>query len=72
MNMKQLRKIHRKKFTTITEEPGAKEDEFVKTRHRNKDYIPFKVWLRSLSVGELNPNNVIDYTGKALKIRQGA
>ena len=63
MNMKELRNIHRKKFTYVTEEPGAKEDEYVKTRHRNKDYVPFKVWLRALDKD--------DFTGKALKIREG-
>ena len=75
MNMKELRNIHRKKFTTVTEEPGAKEDEFVKTRHHNKDYIPFKVWLRTYQAPTIDGHTVgvtTDFTGKALQIRHGA
>ena len=43
--MKQLRKIHTEKYTSIIiDEVNSKEE---KHRSRNEDYIPFKEWLRN-------------------------
>jgi hypothetical protein len=58
MNTKQLRRIHRARFTRIDDKGD---------RVKTFDYIPFKEWLRNLDerqVEELGP-----FTGKAAMIR---
>ena len=69
MNTKQLRKIHRDKYTDVVERE-VKKDEYENVRIRKPDYIPFKVWLRGVQ-----PESVLmkveKLTGKALRIRGG-
>jgi len=74
MNMKELRKIHRDKFTRQVE-IEVKKDEFIREREPRPgiDYISFKVWLRGYETTVTGADiGETTFTGKALKIRQGA
>jgi len=70
MTIKELRKIHRNKFTYQVE-----KDEFIREREPRPgiDYISFKVWLRGYETTVTGADiGETTFTGKALKIRQGA
>lgn len=69
MNMKQLRKIHRNKFTEV-EEREIKKGEYERVRVNRPDYISFKAWLRSVQPDSMFVK-VEEITGKAMKIRGG-
>ena len=69
--MKQLRKIHRDRFT-LQVETEVKKDELIKERKPRPDidYVPFRQWLRGSGLPERL--NLTPFSGKALQIRHGA